>query len=169
MSSTAYWIIGTIVIFVLGQWLMLRPNPREQALGQLRDRARKLGLNPRLVKAPAWIWPTVASATPRPALVACYSVLLPNATLPLRQMRIENGHWQPISTTKATTKATTNPDTSASISDTRWGPVPPLAGAYAVEMQANSISIYWDEEADLAGAELDKLPEALKLLALPQH
>lgn len=80
------WITIIIVVFVLGSILGLRVNPREKALGIMRDKARKMGLHPRLIVAPEWT--NIPKATEsRASMVAYYSVLLPDAKLPLMRAR----------------------------------------------------------------------------------
>ncbi len=49
MENTGIWITVFIVVFVLGSIFGLRVNPREKALGIMRDKARKMSLHPRLV------------------------------------------------------------------------------------------------------------------------
>ena len=147
MNSTAYWIIGFIVIFVLGSVLGLRVSPREKALGQMRDRARKMGLHPRLLPAPKWI-KHISPSGSAGGMVAFYSILLPNAQLPLmqalvdgQQLRVHSGNTQ------------------------FNGQTLHLQGIYALEMQANCVGVYWDEDSDLHGEQLEKMKNALTLLA----
>lgn len=143
MSATAYWIIGFIVIFVLGSILGLRVSPREKALGDMRDRARKMGLHPRLMPAPAWIKHTRPSGGTG-GMVAFYSVLLPDARLPLMQARVEQQQLK---------VHVGNPQFNGQALD--------LSGIYAVELQANCAGFYWDEDSDLHGTQLEKMKTAL--------
>ena len=54
MENTGIWVIGFIILFVLGSILGLRVSPREKALGMMREKARKMGLHPRLVADRDW-------------------------------------------------------------------------------------------------------------------
>ena len=78
MENTGIWVIGFIILFVLGSILGLRVSPREKALGMMREKARKMGLHPRLVAAPDWTKIPMASSS-RASMVAYYSVLIPDA------------------------------------------------------------------------------------------
>lgn len=147
MSSTAYWVIGLIILFMIGSITGLRLNPREKALGQLRERARKMGLHPRVLAAPDWIDHHRTNGE-RGGMVAFYHVIVPQGQLPLVQARIQD---QQIHVVRG---------------DTRYnGRLIPLDGVMAVEMQANSIGIYWDEETDLHGERLESLKTALLALS----
>ena len=53
----------------------------------MRDKARKMGLHPRLVAAPDWTKIPMASEK-RASMVAYYSVLIPEARLPLMRARV---------------------------------------------------------------------------------
>ena len=87
MENTGIWVAVVIVIFVMGSILGLRVSPREKAIGMMRDQARKMGLHPRLVVAPDWTKIPMATEN-RASMVAYYSVLLPEARLPLMRARI---------------------------------------------------------------------------------
>lgn len=150
MSSTAIWIIVAIVLFILGNLFGLRLNPREKALGQLREQARKLGLQPRLVPMPDWVRQAHPDARAHSGLVAYYHLIVPNGQLPwiqatvtAGQLHLQRGHleWQGHSFV--------------------------LDGAYAIELQANSAGVYWDESRDLSGQHLTALRD--QLLALAQQ
>ena len=66
-----------IAVFVGGQWFMMRPNPREQRLMLLRDAARKMGFQPKLVPPPSWY------VTDSRQFIACYSLIVPTAKVAL--------------------------------------------------------------------------------------
>ena len=147
MSSTAFWVIGLIILFLIGSVTGLRLNPREKALGQLRERARKMGLHPRLIAAPDWIDHRRTNGE-RGGMVAFYHVIIPQGQLPLVQAKIQDQQIQVVR------------------GDTRYNRYPfTMAGMLAVEMQANSIGVYWDEERDLHGVHLEALKQALLDLA----
>ena len=82
MENTGIWVVGFIILFILGSIFGLRVSPREKALGEMRDKARKMGLHPRLVAAPDWTKIPMASEN-RASMVAYYSVLIPEARLHL--------------------------------------------------------------------------------------
>ncbi|XID74534.1 ammonium transporter [Alkanindiges sp. WGS2144] len=147
MSTTAYWVIGFIIIFILGSILGLRVSPREKALGQMRDRARKMNLHPRLIAAPDWIEHISPSGKPG-GMVAFYSVLLSDARLPLMQALVEQ---QKLRVRQGNTQFD--------------GQVIDLKGIYALEMQANCVGMYWDEDSDLHGSHLEKMKTILMSLA----
>jgi hypothetical protein len=143
VDSTAYWIIGFIFIFVVGSIMGLRVSPREKALGQTRERARKMGLHPRLIAAPEWIKHTTPSGKAG-GMVAFYSVILPTAQLPLMQALVKDQQLV------------------VQLGSPVFNHEPlDLVGIYAVEMQSNYVGIYWDEEADLHGQQLEKMKDTL--------
>ena len=87
MENTGIWVALAIIIFVLGSIFGLRVSPREKALGLMREKARKMGLHPRLVAAPDWTKIPMATES-RASMVAYYSVLIPEARLPLMRARV---------------------------------------------------------------------------------
>ena len=109
---------------------MMRPNPREQRVMHLRDVARKMGLQPKLVPPPEWF------KTESRQFIACYSLIVPTAKLPYsRAERQADGTWKTITGKDLLVKAA----------------LPPQADLLlAIEAQANSISFYWQEEAEQA-------------------
>lgn len=122
---------------------MLRPNPREQRLMALRDAARKMGLQPRLVPPPEWLKHIEVPGR----LVACYISLLPEGES-LTYWRIQKdsqGQWE-----------------------TRSGPeallakldIPDQPELLAIEARANAISLYWLEDGEI---------EQLSVLSLLAH
>ena len=137
--------------------MMLRPSPRERLRGQLRDRAKKMGLNPRLVAAPTWLGmhadPSGAKAPRTGGMLAFYHLVLPDAELPLMQAKIVDGRLRVIQGARA-------------YHDRPFV----LLGAIAIEMQANCIGLYWDEETDIRGERLDALKAAmLEFAQQPPH
>jgi hypothetical protein len=146
MSHTAIWVIGLIILFVLGSLLGLRISPREKALGQLRERARKMGLHPRLVPAPHWTG-HLATNGQLGGMVAYYHLVVPQGQLPLVQAKIVDQRLQVVH--------------GSSIVQ---GEMFDIVGAQAIDMQANSIGVYWDEEADLHGSSLEHMKTALTSL-----
>lgn len=141
------WITLIIVVFVVGSIFGLRINPREKALGETRDNARRIGLYPRLLPAP--VWTNIEKATEsRASMVAYYYVILPQARLPLMRACVENGVFI----------------VAHGAEKFKDYPVP-LKGIYAVDMQANSIGVYWDEETDLHGTQLEQMKTFLMSLA----
>ncbi|MBF7688465.1 ammonium transporter [Acinetobacter sp. EC24] len=147
MATMGLWITVIIVIFVVGSIFGARVNPREKALGETRDKARKMGLYPRLLPAPAWT-NIEKAAENRASMVAYYNVLLPQARLPLMRACVENGMFTVVHGAE------------------KFKDYPvPLKGIYAVDMQANSIGLYWNEEADLHGTQLEQMKTFLMSLA----
>ena len=147
MSATAYWIIGFIIVFILGSILGLRVSPREKSLGEMRDRARKMALHPRLMPAPAWIQHTSPSGKAG-GMVAFYSILLPDARLPLLRAMVAQ-HQLVVKQGDAQFN----------------GQSVDLKGIYALEMQANCAGFYWDEDIDLHGEQLEKMKNTLMSFA----
>ena len=122
-----WWVILLVAVFVGGQWLMMRPNPRDQRLMHLREAARKIGLQPKLVPPPEWLHSDSRQ------FIACYSLIVPTAKLPYsRAERQSDGLWQTVAGDNLLATATL-----------------PAEAAYllAVEAQANSICFYWQEDA----------------------
>ena len=147
MENTGIWVIGFIILFVLGSILGLRGSPREKALGMMREKARKMGLHPRLVAAPDWTKIPMASSS-RASMVAYYSVLIPDARLPLMRARVED---QQLKVVQGNDKFNALPIA--------------LKGIYAIDMQANCVGLYWDEESDLRATQLDDIKTYLQSLA----
>ena len=147
MENTGIWVIGFIILFVLGSILGLRVSPREKALGMMREKARKMGLHPRLVAAPDWTKIPMATEN-RASMVAYYSVLIPDARLPLMRARVED---QKLKVVQGNDKFNALPIA--------------LKGIYAIDMQANCVGLYWDEESDLRATQLDDIKTYLQSLA----
>ncbi len=147
MENTGIWITVFIVLFVLGSIFGLRVSPREKALGLMRERARKMALHPRLVAAPDWTKIPMASSS-RASMVAYYSVLIPDARLPLMRARVED---QQLKVVQGNDKFNALPIA--------------LKGIYAIDMQANCVGLYWDEESDLRATQLDDIKTYLQSLA----
>ena len=143
------WITIIIVVFVLGSIFGLRVSPREKALGLMREKARKIGLHPRLVVAPDWT--KIPKATEnRASMVAYYSVLIPDARLPLMRALIQNEQLQVVQ------------------GDEKFNEILiALQGIYAIDMQANCVGIYWDEACDLRATQLDAMKAFL--ISLAEH
>ena len=147
MENTGIWVVGFIIVFVLGSMLGLRVSPREKALGMMREKARKMALHPRLVAAPDWTKIPMASEK-RASMVAYYSVLIPDARLPLMRARVEDQKLKLVQ------------------GDDKFNDLPiALKGIYAIDMQANCVGLYWEEESDLRATQLDDMKTYLKSLA----
>ena len=147
MENTGIWVVGFIIVFVLGSILGLRVSPREKALGIMREKARKMGLHPRLVAAPDWTKIPMASSS-RASMVAYYSILIPDARLPLMRARVEEQKLKLVQ------------------GDDKFNDFPiALKGIYAIDMQANCVGLYWEEESDLRATQLDDIKTYLKSLA----
>lgn len=147
MENTGIWVVGFIIVFVLGSILGLRVSPREKALGIMREKARKMGLHPRLVAAPDWTKIPMASSS-RASMVAYYSILIPDARLPLMRARVEEQKLKLVQ------------------GDDKFNDLPiALKDIYAIDMQANCVGLYWEEESDLRATQLDDMKTYLKSLA----
>ena len=147
MENTGIWVIGFIILFVLGSILGLRVSPREKALGMMREKARKMGLNPRLIVAPDWTGVPMATEN-RASMVAYYSVIMPDTRLPLMRAKVEDQKLKLIQ------------------GDEKFNDFPiALKGIYAIDMQANYVGIYWDEESDLKASQLEDMKAYLLHLA----
>jgi hypothetical protein len=127
--SNFWWILLLVFAFVGGQMLMLRPNQREKAELLLRETARKMGLQPRLIPHPEWL------KTESKQFIAYYSIVVPTAKLPYtRAERQVDGSWLTVVGADLLHKA----------------PIPDAAKyLIAIEAQANSVSFYWREEAGI--------------------
>lgn len=149
MENTGLWVTVIIVVFVIGSIFGLRVSPREKALGVLREKARKMGLHPRLVVAPDWT--KVPKATEdRASMIAYYSVLIPAGNLTLMRARVEDQKLTVV------------------YGDEKFSDLPiALQGIYAIDMQANCVGLYWDEHCDLKAAQLDEMKAFL--LSLAEH
>ncbi len=131
-----------VLLYVIGQVLMLRPNPREQALMLLREAARRLGLQPRLVPPPSWLQQPVAGR-----LVACYILLVEEGgSLPYwRAERDAQGRWQTKSGDAGVLAKLSLPAEAEAL--------------IALETRANAASLYWQE-----GLKPEALPALAQLL-----
>ena len=147
MENTGIWVAVAIIIFVMGSIFGLRVSPREKALGLMREKARKMGLHPRLVVAPDWTKIPKATES-RASMVAYYSVLIADARLPLMRALVKDQKLELLH------------------GDEKFQGLPiELKGIYAIDMQANCVGIYWDEEADLRATQLDEMKAFLHSLA----
>ena len=147
MENTGIWVAVAIIIFVMGSIFGLRVSPREKALGLMREKARKMGLHPRLVVAPDWTKIPKATES-RASMVAYYSVLIADARLPLMRALVTDQKLELLH------------------GDEKFqGLAIALKGIYAIDMQANCVGIYWDEEADLRATQLDEMKAFLHSLA----
>lgn len=147
MEHTGLWVALVIIVFVLGSIFGLRVSPREKALGLMREKARKMGLHPRLVAAPEWTKIPMATES-RASMVAYYSVLIPDARLALMRARVEEQKLQVV------------------LGDEKFKDFPiALKGIYAIDMQANCVGLYWDEESDLRATQPDDMKAYLLKLA----
>ena len=147
MDNMGIWVTVIIVLFVLGSIFGLRVSPREKALGIMRDKARKMGLHPRVIVAPEWTHVPMATEK-RASMVAHYSVLIPDARLPLMRARVEEQKLKLI-------------QGDAKFNDFSIA----LKGIYAIDMQANCVGLYWDEESDLRATQLEDMKAYLLSLA----
>ena len=147
MENTGIWVAVAIIIFVMGSIFGLRVSPREKALGLMREKARKMGLHPRLVVAPDWTKIPKATES-RASMVAYYSVLIADARLPLMRALVTDQKLELLH------------------GDEKFQGLPiALKGIYAIDTQANCGGIYWDEEADLRATQLDEMKAFLHSLA----
>ena len=147
MEHTGLWVAIFIGIFLLGSIFGLRVSPREKALGMMREQARKMGLNPRLIVAPDWTGVPMATEN-RASMVAYYSVIMPDTRLPLMRAKVED---QKLKLIQGAEKFNDFPIA--------------LKGIYAIDMQANDVGIYWDEESDLKASQLEDMKAYLLHLA----
>ena len=147
MSNVGIWITVAIVLFVLGSIFGLRVSPREKALGLMREQARKIGLHPRLIVAPEWTKIPKATES-RASMVAYYSVLIPEARLALTRALVNDGKLQVVQ------------------GEQKYNDLPiALKGVYAIDMQANCVGLYWNEEVDLRATQLEEMKTYLHDLA----
>ena len=147
MEHTGLWVALVIIVFVLGSIFGLRVSPREKALGLMREKARKMGLHPRLVAAPEWTKIPMATES-RASMVAYYSVLIPDARLALMRARVAEQKLQVV------------------LGDEKFKDFPiALKGIYAIDMQANCVGLYWYDESDLRATQLDYMKAYLLKLA----
>lgn len=147
MEHTGLWVAVIVIVFVMGSIFGLRVSPREKALGMMREKARKMGLHPRLVAAPDWTKVPMATES-RASMVAYYSVLIPEARLPLMRARVEDQKLKLLQ------------------GDAKFNDFPiALKGIYAIDMQANCVGLYWDEESDLRATQLEDMKAYLFSLA----
>ncbi len=145
MTSAGYWVIGIVAVFMLGTFMSARISPREKALISLRDRAKKMGFILRLIPAPQWIQHHTITGKVG-GMVAYYSLILPESTHALVQARLVDGRL-------VVEKG--EPKLNGFVFDSR------LKGVFAIEIQSNSVGVFWDEEEDLHGEQLETLKSVL--------
>lgn len=138
-------IIGLVALFMLGTFMSARISPRERLQGELRDKARKIGLLPRLIAAPQWIHHQNYQGKPG-GMVAYYSVVLPDATHALVQALVVNGALHVVKGDEA-------------LQD--YALAGSLKGIIAIEIQSNSAGFFWEEEEDVHGDQLESMKSAL--------
>lgn len=121
--------LGLALALIIGQASFLRPSPREKGLMALREEARRLGLNPRLLPPPEWLKTEVPGR-----LVACYSLFVEEGHRGLPYWRIErqsDDSWWTLAGDGAVLGRLE---------------LPALASALlAIEVRANAINLYWTE------------------------
>lgn len=146
MENAGIWISIIIVAFLLGTILNFRTSPKDKALANIREKARKMGLNPRLIPAPEWLG--LAKNGTYAQMVAYYSVIIPEGKFALMRAVVNN---QTLNVQVGNEKFQNYPVA--------------ITGAFAVEMQANSVSLYWDELADKNNDQLENVKQFLMQLA----
>lgn len=146
MENAGIWISIIIVAFLLGTILNFRTSPKDKALASIREKARKMGLNPRLIPAPEWLG--LAKNGTYAQMVAYYSVIIPEGKFALMRAVVNN---QTLNVQVGNEKFQNYPVA--------------ITGAFAVEMQANSVSLYWDELADKNNDQLENVKQFLMQLA----
>lgn len=141
--STFGWVALAIGIFVLGQFLMLRPNPMEQQRMQLREAARKAGFQVYLRVIPDWL--------PEPdgrRLVAHYIYLDEGLRLfSGRYWHNRGGDWLAEGIFRE--KSLNGPGWD------RWS-----SRLLGLESTANALTLYWLEDASV-----DEVPDLRRLVA----
>ena len=147
MDNVGIWVVVFIVIFVVGSIFGLKVSPREKALGEMREKARNMKLHPRLLAAPEWTHVPMATEK-RASMVAYYSILIPEARLPLMRARVVDQRLELVHG-----------------DDKFQGLAVALKGIYAIDMQANCVGLYWDEESDLKATQLEDIKALLESLA----
>ncbi len=143
--TTGYLVIGVVAVFRLGTFMSARISPRERLQGELREKARKIGLLPRLIAAPQWIHHLNYQGKPG-GMVAYYSVVLPDATHALVQALIVEGALQVVKGDEGLQGYVLAGN---------------LKGIIAIEIQSNSAGFFWEEEADVHGEQLELMKLAL--------
>ncbi len=84
----------------------------------------------------------------RASMVAYYSVLIPDARLPLMRALVVDDKLELV------------------YGDDKFKDLPiTLKGIYAIDMQANCVGLYWNEESDLRATQLDDMKAFLHSLA----
>lgn len=146
MENTGLWVTIIIVLFVVGSIFNLRTSPRDKALAQLRENARKMGLNPRLVPAPEWL--KLEKNGQYSPMIAYYHVIIADGKLPLMRALVQNQQLKVVMGDERYQQKTVN-----------------LNGLYGIEMQANTVAVYWDEGQDLHGEHLLTMKDFLQNLA----
>ncbi len=143
------WITLVIVLFVLGSVMALKPNGVDIRLDKVRMTAKQLSLHPQLLACPEWL--RGESGEFGKGMIAKYAVVIDNMTLPHARYQVvkDKGvpQLRPLSMTQD--KSVVNPTPTDFSLDKQEVELPtsiqPLVKA--LEIRANSISIYWDDVA----------------------
>lgn len=146
MENVGLWVTIIVIVLIAGSILNFRNSPRENALGVLRDKARKIGLIPRLIPAPEWT--KLEKNGNYAQMVAYYSVLITDQKLPSICAIVQHQELHVV----------------RGDSLLQGYPIH-LKGAFAIELQANAVSIYWDESQDLNAEHLEDMKQYLLSLA----
>lgn len=137
------WVMLVVGVFILGQFLMLRPQPGEKRLMAMRAKARELGLQVYLRKIPSWLPP------PEGRQIISHYLLLRDdgaGVLSGRYWRARDGEW---------------------VAEGGFRQCPPPEPVWSqwkndilgVETTANAVIVYWLEQGGQ-----DRLPELLRLM-----
>lgn len=125
------WIILGVFAFAIGTFMSLQPSAKERALGKIRERARLMQLNPRVVACPEWL--INASGEKGKGMVALYGLVLPDAKLPLIEAQVIDRQTNVVTADN-------------SIRPFFHGKPCAVTGVLGLTLQANFIGLYWTEK-----------------------
>lgn len=134
------WITIIIILFVVGNVMMLKPSGIDQRLDKLRMAARRLQLNPKLVHCPDWV--RGKDDEYGRGMMGQYGLVVDNVQLPVARYQVINGQWRP--STSADSKGALQANFSLDKTPLALPPsIEPFVKALLIK--TNSIVIYWED------------------------
>lgn len=143
--NTGLTVTIVIILFIIGSIMGLKPNAKETRLDNLRNLARKLGLNPKLVPCPDWISPTDDPLNKGKGMIAQYGIILDTTTMRPCDYQIIDGTWRPYTANYPANFALDNQPTY--LPEGLPKSIAPFVKALSAK--ANFICIYWQENIAL--------------------
>lgn len=138
-----YFIIGFVVVMLLGNFMSVKPKSSEMALDGIRMMARQIGLIPSLLATPDWLKDILSKK-----MVTIYTLVDDKWRLPMAYYMNDNGTWQRLS--KPATSDRKSDIDFAKKADRLIGvielPDALMPFVNGLSIKANSIAVVFDDE-----------------------